>query len=124
MSDDNKEVIRTSDGRFVKGVSGNPNGRPLGAKSRITRLKMTMEEALRQGLNPKDFQAIIDAMVSEAKAGNVQAAKLVLDKVMSNARTDDEAGDGDNRITIRIENFTPPRIEKDVKGEIIDNEEI
>lgn len=122
MSDDNKEVIRDLGGRFVKGQSGNPNGRPLGAKSRITKLKLSMEEALRQGLDPKDFKDIIRSMIEEAKGGNVQAAKLILDKVMPNARSEDESTEGDNRIVIKIENFTPQSLEKEVKGEIIDNE--
>jgi len=120
---DDKEVIRDNGGRFVKGSTGNPRGRPLGAKNRIVRMKQEMEAAIREHMHPAEIRAIVQAMVDEAKGGNVAAAKLILDKVMSNANISEDAGETDNRIVIKIENYTPGNHEKMVKGEIIDHEE-
>jgi hypothetical protein len=119
---DKKEVIREN-GRFVKGVSGNPRGRPLGAKNRIVRMKQDMEEAIRTHMHPGEIQKIVQAMVLEAQGGNVAAAKLILDKVMSNANISEDSEAADNRIVIKIENYTPGSREKVVEGEIIDSEE-
>lgn len=119
---DGKEVIRDN-GRFVKGVSGNPRGRPPGTKNRIVKMKQEMEEAIRTHMHPAEIKEIVSAMVSEAKNGNVAAAKLILDKVMSNANISEDVGDSDNRIVIKIENFTPGANEKMVRGEIIENED-
>lgn len=116
-----KEVIRDRTGKFVRGVSGNPNGRPVGSKNRIAELKQNMELAIREHMNPKEIRAIVNAMVKEAKGGNVQAAKLILDKVMTNATGNEEAGETDNRIIIKIENYTP-QPEKAV-GIVIDQTE-
>jgi len=121
-TNDPKEVIRDSKGKFPKGVSGNPNGRPLGTKNRIAQMKLELEAAIRDHLNPKELKAIINSMVREAKQGNVQAAKLILDKVMSNATGSEETGETDNRITIRIENYTP-QPEKVVAGVTIEQQE-
>ena len=59
--------------RFQKGTSGNPRGRPRGSRNRAT--------ALRQRL-VKDADAILDAVVKAAKGGDVQAAKLILDRCL------------------------------------------
>lgn len=119
---DDKEVIRSRDGKFVKGVSGNPLGRPVGSKNRIAHLKQQMEEAVREHLNPKEIKAIVNAMVREAKGGNVQAAKLILDKVMSNASGSEDVGDADNRVVIVIENYTPQH-EKVIDGVVVQTKE-
>lgn len=118
---DKKEVIRNN-GKFVKGHSGNPRGRPPGTKNRIVRMKQEMEEAIRTHMHPAEIKEIVSAMVNEAKGGNVAAAKLILDKVMSNANISEDAGENENRIVIKIENYTPGS-EKVVSGETFDNEE-
>ena len=54
------------------GVSGNPRGRPKGS-STITRMRESLVG---------DVKEILDALVVSAKAGDSQAARLVLERVL------------------------------------------
>jgi hypothetical protein len=56
---------------FERGVSGNPAGRPKGARNRTS----LMAEAL----TDSDAVAITRAVAAEAKRGDMVAARLVLD---------------------------------------------
>lgn len=120
-----KEVIRDEQGRFPKGVSGNPRGRPLGAKSRIVKAKQELETLLREEIvNADQIRGIWLSMVAEAQNGNVSAAKLILDKVMSNAKVDEDVSEGSGGITIKIENVTlPGREEAVIEGEFSTSQE-
>jgi hypothetical protein len=78
MTDDpEKQGIagRDNAGRFVPGVSGNPAGRPRGVDFR----KLVME--FRKAALDGDLQEVYDAMLTRAKAGDVNAAKLLLDRL-------------------------------------------
>ena len=121
-------VVRSDDGRFVKGVSGNPVGRPEGKKNIITGLKQDLEIAVREHLSADTIKDIIDAMVTEALNGSVGAAKLLLDKAVSNAKDVDDVQREGGGFVIEIRNLTlttqPGETqEKPVTGETIDNEE-
>lgn len=110
-----KEVIRDKGGKFLPGKSGNPKGRPLGAKNRIVKAKQELEVLLREDIvNAEQIRSIWLSMVAEAQNGNVSAAKLILDKVMSNAKVDEDVSEGRDGITIKIENVTLPGREKEV----------
>lgn len=61
-------------GKFQKGQSGNPNGKPKGTKNKAT----IAAEQLLQG----DLNNICRRLIEEALVGNVQAIKLVLDRVL------------------------------------------
>lgn len=99
-------VVRDDKGRFPAGVSGNPNGRPKGRKNVITALKQDLEIALREGLTVDDVQAVVKSMLAEALNGNVGAGKLILDKVMSNAKEGEEEKETGGGLKIIIENAT------------------
>lgn len=100
-------TTRTETGQFPKGVSGNPAGRPKGRKNEIVALKQDLEVAVRKHLTADKVAKIVDKMVQLAENGNVGAAKLLLDKVVSNARDGDDLDDlNRGGITIRIENAT------------------
>ncbi len=120
------EPTRNEKGHFIKGKSGNPLGRPKGTKNHITELKRGLEAAVREGLKPKDVQSIISVLVKEAKAGNVQAAKLILDKTISNASVDEDVSDGSQGIKIVVENATFGAIQSNnsksppIEGEIVE----
>ena len=60
---------RTPQGRFVKGQSGNPAGRPKSAST-----------ALREQLSEHGV-AVVDKVVEAAVAGDMTACKLVLDRI-------------------------------------------
>lgn len=80
---------RDSRGRFVQGNKGGP-GNPHGGK--VAKLRSALLAAVSQ----KDLREIIARMVAEAKAGDVQAAKLVLDRCLGPA----EAVDVAERLTV------------------------
>ncbi len=60
---------RLSDGRFAPGRSGNPEGRP---KSESARLRERLAE---------DGEAVAQVVIDAALAGDMTAAKLVLDRL-------------------------------------------
>jgi len=58
---------------FQKGQSGNPLGRPLGARNRLTLLA----ESLLAG----DAEAVVSKLIAVAKAGHVGALRLCIDRI-------------------------------------------
>jgi hypothetical protein len=65
-------------GRFVKGRSGNPSGRPIGALNRSSRLAAILFEG--------QAEALAQRAVEMALAGDVQALRLVLERLVPPAR--------------------------------------
>lgn len=68
-------------GKFRKGQSGNPQGKARGTKNRAT----LAAERLLHG----DLDNICHKLIEEALTGNVQAIKLVLDRVLPAKRDRD-----------------------------------
>ena len=99
------DVVRNPDGTFPKGVSGNPAGRPS-KKNQLTELKQDLEIAVRENVKPHQIHDIVQAMVQKALEGNVGAAKLILDKTVSNAKESEDVTVADSGIRIVIENAT------------------
>jgi hypothetical protein len=66
-----ESAVMKQDGRFKKGVSGNPKGRERG---------QTPAAKLRKSI-VQDMPEIINTLVALAKSGDVQAAKVLLDRV-------------------------------------------
>ena len=60
-------------GPWAPGVSGNPAGMKVGTRHRATRLA----EKLMAG----DAEAVVNAVVTAAKGGDMTAARLVLDRI-------------------------------------------
>jgi predicted ATPase len=65
-------------GQFQKGQSGNPKGRAKGTKNRAT---LAAEQLLES-----DLDNICRKLIEEALTGNMQAIKLVLDRVLPQKR--------------------------------------
>ncbi len=95
---------RDKQGRFVKGTSGNPAGRPKGKKNQITELKQDLEIAVRDAIAPDEIRAVVGKMVELALEGNVGAGKLILDKVLSNAKEGEDEKEASGQLKIIIEN--------------------
>lgn len=95
---------RNGNGQWLAGSSGNPLGRPKGKKNEITDLKQDLEIALRQHMSADKIKTIIEAMYDKALEGNVGAAKLILDKVLSNARETEDTQESSGGLKIVIEN--------------------
>lgn len=66
---------RNSRGRFVKGNAGGP-GNPYGQK--VAQLR----SALFLAVSAADLRAVVKKLVHLAKAGDVHAAKVVLDRLL------------------------------------------
>lgn len=58
---------------FPKGTSGSPAGKPKGARSRSTILAEKLMET--------DAEDVVRAVITAAKAGDMTAARLVLDRI-------------------------------------------
>ena len=90
MTEEQKgELVRTAEGKFVKGVSGNPAGRPKGSKNKITLLKMQAEEALRED-NHETMLKVAQLIVAQALEGDRASQKLVWDALVSKGGASDE----------------------------------
>jgi hypothetical protein len=61
-------------GRFKKGESGNPKGKPKGAKHRASLLAEKLFE--------NDIEMVCNQVISQAREGNLQAAKIILDRLL------------------------------------------
>ena len=102
-------------GKFLKGVSGNPLGRPIGSKNKVNILKISMEEAFREDHFDK-IQKILASVVEDALEGDKSARKLIWDACVSKANlTEDKDQRGEvPQIIIKHMDVNPP------KGETID----
>lgn len=125
MSDrgESNVATRAPDGTFLPGVSGNPNGRPS-KKNQITELKQDLEIAIRKNVDTQDIQDIVKSMVNLAKEGSVGAAKLILDKTVSNAKDVEDTQKDSGGIRVVIENVTVGRETETIEAEDADYTEI
>ena len=94
-------------GRWQPGQSGNPLGRPKGTKNHLVELQRKLEVAVREHVSAERVCRIIDKVCQMAEDGNVKAAKLILDKVISNAGNGgDEVPENGKRVVFVIQNAT------------------
>jgi hypothetical protein len=61
-------------GRFQKGTSGNPSGKPKGARARVTQLA--------EKLLDDDRDAIVRAVIAAAKGGDPTAMRLCVERLV------------------------------------------
>ena len=66
------EKSRDLQGRWISGSSGNPGGRPSGS-GHVARLRAELAQEL---------PGIIESLVRQAKAGDIGAIRVVLDRVI------------------------------------------
>lgn len=65
--------------KFKKGVSGNPSGRNKGSLDWRGKLRQELE---------MDAPEIMRKLIAQAKGGDIQAAKIVIDKVYPNIKSE------------------------------------
>jgi len=109
-------VRDNSTGRFVKGISGNPNGRPKGSKNKVTMLKLMVEEAVREDNADKMLQ-VANLIVNQALEGDKDSQKLVWASIMSKSAADNSVA---GKESVQINISTTDSASK--KAEIIENE--
>jgi hypothetical protein len=105
MSTDLKET-RDEEGKFLPGQSGNPLGRPVGSKNKVTLLKIMGEEAVRDN-NFDDMLKVCAQTVKEALAGDKQARKMVWETMTSKGIQEQSAAA--EKVTITINDVHTPK---------------
>jgi len=111
------DLVRNSKGQFVKGVSGNADGRPEGSKNRVTLMKIIAEEQFR-GATADKIQLILHGILDAALEGDKQAQKLVWDAHISKANiSEDKTAGSKQQINIRTMTIEKPGVIIDVEAE-------
>lgn len=124
---------RAPTGQFVAGKSGNPAGRAPGSKNFVTKERLALEGALREYMGHPDRKAkiikAIDRLIDISAESldekvAVGALKVLLDKVMSSAKQDEDmAAKEAPTVTIIIENTTArPSTAKIIDAEFTEEE--
>ena len=82
-----KIQVRSEKGQFVKGVSGNPKGKPQGSKSFSTLMDEAVKEIAKLNkISPAEvWQVLIKRGYSEAKDGNYPFFKDIFDRYYGKA---------------------------------------
>jgi hypothetical protein len=70
---DNTEK-KQGNNKFKKGLSGNPGGRPKGVRNKAS--------LVAEQLFANDIKIICNSVIEQAKLGNMQAAKIILDRLL------------------------------------------
>lgn len=78
---ENKNVERDTNGRIMPGNSLNPNGKPKGTLGKAGRLREELA---------KEIPGILQTVVSQARSGDIQAARIILDRVLPPLRAQTE----------------------------------
>ncbi len=61
-------------GRFKKGKSGNPRGKPKGARHKASLMAEMLFES--------GIEMVCEQVLSQAQEGNLQSAKIILDRLL------------------------------------------
>lgn len=91
---------------WKKGQSGNPAGRPKGTKNHLAQLKRDLETAVRENINPEAIKSILASVVARALEGDIKAAKLILDKFVTNASEGEEEQKSGGTFVFQVKNLT------------------
>lgn len=113
-----KSIEKANSGKFLKGKSGNPKGRPKGSKNKMTIIKEAIEADLvdhAQG----DALAIYKKTVALAKAGDTTCIKLMMDRLWPAGRVEEKVQGTSGGVNIIIKGLEVEQ-PKPIEGEIID----
>jgi hypothetical protein len=68
-----ENAVPKQDGRFRPGQSGNPAGKPRGARNKAS--------VLAERMMAEDAEGVVNAVLASAKGGDMVAARIVLDRL-------------------------------------------
>ncbi len=117
----NEVVEKPKRGRFLKGQSGNPAGRPKGSKNKITLMKLQLEGELRTQLAPH-MAEILGTAIEKAKKCDKFYVKLLLDKVLASVKSAEDEDSGQEKVQIFIGRLPDRKDEPiTINGEVIED---
>lgn len=121
MPEKKKKGKSLRENQFKPGVSGNPKGRPVGSKGKITLMKEVIEGNVSEAIG-KDVVAVLEKAVEMALEGNESMIRLVADKFIPNAKieTDKSGKSGFGGINITISGLEKPAINAEIIKEDTD----
>jgi hypothetical protein len=90
-----------------------PRGRQKGSKNKATILREAINGDFERSLK-RNFKDIMAQIIKQAKEGCTQSQKLLFDKVIANARTEEESKVKDMGIIINISDMSPKRVVQEV----------
>lgn len=85
---------------FVKGKSGNPRGRPKNTPELAPCLRALLRQKDETGVT--NAAAIADALLKKAKSGDIEAIKVVFDRVDGKLTNVTELTGGEDAIRIEV----------------------
>ena len=97
---------------FEKGKSGNPNGRPVGRKSKSVIIRDQLINALE-----KDAVEVVKAIVKKALEGDMQAAKIIMDRLIPQQKAVQHGEEGMRQPVV---NIVIGSVSEDSKGNVLD----
>lgn len=101
---------RLANGKFAPGASGNPGGKPRDGGKNLTQTRAQFRKAFLEQADRKLVNSIVDvieAVIKQAKSGDMQAAKLILDRLVPAQRAVDPARKGIGGIQILVQGANP-----------------
>ena len=98
-----KVPVKKSENRPEARSPNNPigKGRPPGAKNKTTLFKEAMRDGF-ENLLEKEGKKVFLAVVEKAKAGDMTAAKLILDRIVPVADVQSSGGGDSGKVVINI----------------------
>ena len=88
--------------QFKSGKSGNPKGRPKGAKNKETLLQEVLVTNS-TNLMVKSLEKIVKAVIEKANEGDLAAAKMILDRIIPTKKAQDiNAANGDGKFIVNV----------------------
>jgi Family of unknown function (DUF5681) len=83
---------------FQPGQSGNPSGRPAGSRNRVSEFR----EAIEGAVTPEEITAVARKLLSLAIAGDTQAARVLLDRVLGKPTVSLEVTEAVDPVVLRL----------------------